>query len=106
VAGDVASYAAVMDLSREEHELLRLISQAPEPVVMSSLFDNINANPKPDIHAPDDDPVRVAWMEGQMALYGASLGIWEKELVRVVHPANGERPDLVEATEAGRAALA
>ncbi|MFF3547082.1 hypothetical protein ACFYXD_35255 [Streptomyces platensis] len=94
-----------MDLSREEYELLRLISQAPEPVAMSSLFDDVNSNPKPDIHAPEDDLVRVAWMEGQLALYGASLGIWEKGLVRVVHPANGERPDLVEATDAGRAAL-
>ncbi|MEU8683015.1 hypothetical protein [Streptomyces sp. NPDC048611] len=94
-----------MDLSREERELLRLISQAPEPVAMSDFFDEVNTKPRPDIHAPDDDPVRVTWRDQQLALYGASLGLWERELVRVVHPANGQRPDLVEATDAGRALL-
>ncbi|MFE1767223.1 hypothetical protein ACFW81_23770 [Streptomyces angustmyceticus] len=94
-----------MDLSREERELLRLISQAPEPVAMSSLFDEIETKPQPEIDSPDDDPVRVAWYEEKLGLHWASVGLWEKELVRVVHPANGERPDLVEATDAGRALL-
>lgn len=94
-----------MSLSDEERNLLLLITQAGRPVAMSDFFDQSNSHPRPDIHAPDDDPVRLAWTNGQLALYGASVSLWEKELVRVVYPANGERPDLVEATDAGRDAL-
>jgi hypothetical protein len=94
-----------MDLSREERELLSLISQAPEPVAMSDFFDDIGTKPRPEIDSSDEDPVRLAWYEEQMGLYGASVELWKKELVRVVHPANGERPDLVEATDAGRSLL-
>jgi hypothetical protein len=39
-------------------------------------------------------------------LYRASVSLWQKNLVRVVHPANGERADLVEATDEGHTALA
>ncbi|MGY3056770.1 hypothetical protein ACVWZD_001015 [Streptomyces sp. TE3672] len=41
-----------------------------------------------------------------MGLYRASVTLWQSDLVHVVHPANGERPDLVELTEAVRAVLA
>ncbi|MGW7636124.1 hypothetical protein [Streptomyces decoyicus] len=95
-----------MDLSRDERELLRLISQATEPVDMFDLFPQITTAPRPELGSPDDDPVRVTWTEEQLELCRASLELWQRELVRVVHPANGERPDLVEATDAGRAALA
>ncbi|NJA56676.1 hypothetical protein HC023_10045 [Streptomyces sp. NEAU-H3] len=61
--------------------------------------------PRPALDSPDDDPVRVAWVEETFALYGASVELWKQDLVRVVHPANGERPDLVEITQAGRARL-
>lgn len=98
-------YASGMDLSRDERELLRLISQAPEPVAMFDLFPQISTAPRPELDSPDDDPVRVTWAEEQLALGRASVELWKRELVRVVHPANGERPDLVEATDAGRAAL-
>ncbi|MFD5271781.1 hypothetical protein [Streptomyces sp. NPDC058335] len=41
-----------------------------------------------------------------MKLYRAYIRLHELGLVKVVHPANGERGDLVVVTEAGRAALA
>ncbi|OSZ56180.1 hypothetical protein OQI_34405 [Streptomyces pharetrae CZA14] len=59
-----------------------------------------------DDSVPEDDPEREAWRERQMSLYGAQIELHDAGLVEIVHPANGERPDLVTATEAGRAALA
>ncbi|MFC4463674.1 hypothetical protein ACFPH6_03520 [Streptomyces xiangluensis] len=44
--------------------------------------------------------------ERQMAWYGVSVELWKKGLVRVVAPADGSRPDLVEPTGTGHAALA
>ncbi|MET9483280.1 hypothetical protein [Streptomyces sp. NPDC006638] len=58
------------------------------------------------VTAPEEDPDRLAWTGLQMGLYRASITLWENDLVQVVHPANGERPDLVEVTDSGRAALA
>ncbi|WP_345601348.1 hypothetical protein [Streptomyces coacervatus] len=53
----------------------------------------------------EDHPDWEALTERQLALYGASISLHDKGLVRVVSPANGARPDLVETTAEGRAAL-
>jgi hypothetical protein len=45
------------------------------------------------------------WAERQLGLYRDSLTLWQQGLVRVVHPADGERPDLVVATDEGRVNL-
>ncbi|MFE3474193.1 hypothetical protein ACFXOI_21540 [Streptomyces bacillaris] len=45
-------------------------------------------------------------MELQMNHYRAYIRLHEVGLIRVVHPANGERGDLVVATEASRDVLA
>ncbi|MCY0930914.1 hypothetical protein OTB20_32925 [Streptomyces sp. H27-H1] len=95
-----------MELNTHERALLHAVSQSPAPAAMSTFFPDLTRTVPPEVHAPDDDPVRIAWTDEQFALYGASVSLWQKNLVRVVHPANGERPDLVEATDEGRTALA
>ncbi|MFC7794628.1 hypothetical protein [Streptomyces cinereoruber] len=94
-----------MTLNADALELLRLVSQSPEPVAPSSYFHTIHP-PNFDASAAEDDPRREAWAEKQIGLYGEMLKLHEQGLVRIVHPANGERGDLMEVTEAGRAALA
>ncbi|MEU5109669.1 hypothetical protein AB0H07_46805 [Streptomyces sp. NPDC021354] len=94
-----------MTLSRDERHLLELITQATEPVAMSDFFHTIHP-PTFEASAPEGDPAREAWTKHQLSLYRASANLWEGGLVEVVHPANGERPDLVSVTEAGRNALA
>ncbi|MEU6925552.1 hypothetical protein [Streptomyces sp. NPDC046631] len=94
-----------MTLNQDERELLRLIAATGKPVAMSDFFHAMYP-PNFDRNVPADDPDREAWVELQMGLYRASVTLWQSDLVRVVHPANGERPDLVELTEAGRAVLA
>lgn len=98
-------YADVMELSVHERGLLHAVAQASAPAAMSAFFPALTRAVPPEVHAPEDDPVRLAWYEEQFTLYRASVSLWKKNLVRVVHPANGERPDLVEATDEGRAAL-
>ncbi|MFB7225361.1 hypothetical protein [Streptomyces sp. NPDC056227] len=71
---------------------------------MSDFFHIIHP-PNFDKSAPEDDTDRAARVELQMRLYQASITLWKNDLVYVVHPANGVRPDLVEVTDAGRAAL-
>jgi hypothetical protein len=93
-----------MTLNADEHELLRLIAQSPEPVAASDFFHTIHpANFERS--AGEEDPRRVAWQEKQFGLYKAMIDLHDGGLIRIVHPANGERPDLMEATEAGHAAL-
>jgi hypothetical protein len=100
----VRPYAAVMTLNADEHALLRLIAQSPEPVAASDFFHTIHpANFERS--AAEEDPRRVAWQEKQFGLYKAMIDLHDAGLIRIVHPANGERPDLMEATEAGHAAL-
>lgn len=93
-----------MTLNADERRLLELIAQASEPVAASDFFHEIHP-PTFDPGAPDDDPAREAWNEQQIGLFRASVTLWQGGLVRVVHPANGERPDLASVTDAGRAAL-
>ncbi|MFI5867229.1 hypothetical protein [Streptomyces sp. NPDC051546] len=95
-----------MELSVHERGLLHAVAQAPVPAAMSTFFPALSRALPPEVHAPEDDPVRLAWTEEQMALYGASVALWQKNLVRVIHPANGEWPDLVQVTDEGRTALA
>lgn len=92
-----------MTLSNDERELLRLVEQSTNPGAMSDFFQVIHP-PTPG-GLDDDHPDREAWTERQLALYGASISLHAKGLVRIVSPANGERPDLVESTAEGRAAL-
>ncbi|MFE6023087.1 hypothetical protein ACFQ6O_42425 [Streptomyces sp. NPDC056441] len=100
-----ALYAAVMTLNADEYELLRLIAQSPEPVAASDFFHTMHpANFERS--AAEEDPRRVAWQEKQFGLYKATIDLHDDGLIRIVHPANGERPDLVEATDEGRTALA
>ncbi|MFF3343253.1 hypothetical protein [Streptomyces flavidovirens] len=93
-----------MTLSEDHRELLRLINEAGKPVAMSDFFHGIHP-PDVDRDLPEDHPVREAWREKQINLYGTALELEAGGLVTVVHPADGERPDLVEPTAAGRAAL-
>ncbi|MEU7295155.1 hypothetical protein AB0A76_18350 [Streptomyces exfoliatus] len=93
-----------MTLNADARELLRLIAGSPEPVVASSFFHTIHP-PNFDAAAAENDPRRETWTERQIALYGEMLKLHEKGMLRIVHPANGEHPDLVEATDAGHAAL-
>lgn len=91
-----------MSLSNDERDLLKLAAEAGEPVWMSEFFEVLNpAEPGMD----ENHPGHEAWSERQMAWYGVSLSLWKKGLVRVVHPANGERGDLVEPSDAGHEAL-
>ncbi|WP_254407410.1 class I SAM-dependent DNA methyltransferase [Streptomyces sp. GMY02] len=96
---------SVGTLIGDERELLRLIAQSPEPVAASTFFDAINP-PDFERSAAEEDPRRVAWQEKQFGLYQAVLDLHDGGLIRIVHPANGARPDLMEATEAGYDALA
>ncbi|GAQ65385.1 hypothetical protein [Streptomyces scabiei] len=90
-----------MTLNADEHELLRLIAQSPEPVAASDFFHIIHpANFERS--ASEEDPRRVAWQEKQFGLYKAMIDLHDSGLIL---PANGERPDLMEATETGHAAL-
>lgn len=93
-----------MELSTEAKDILGRVSQTDQPVAMSSFFHAIHP-PSFDRNVSEDDPARVEWMKLQLRLYRASVDLYEKGMVRVVHPANGERPDLVIVTDAGRAAL-
>ncbi|MEU2027129.1 hypothetical protein ABZ565_34135 [Streptomyces sp. NPDC016469] len=43
----------------------------------------------------------MAWQEKRFGLYKAMIDLHDGGLIRIVHPANGERPDLMEATETG-----
>ncbi|MFF2641708.1 hypothetical protein ACFVUB_17865 [Streptomyces niveus] len=94
-----------MMLNPDERRLLELVAQTREPVAMSDYFHEIHP-PNFSRDAAEDDPARVTWTELQMSLYRASLKLWESGLVQVVHPANGERPDLVSVTDAGHSELA
>ena len=94
-----------MTLSADARSILEHVAQASEPVAMSSFFHTIYP-PKFEISAPGDDPDRVVWQERQLGLFGAMIELYEADLVKVIHPANGERPDLVVVTDAGREALA
>lgn len=94
-----------MTLSADARSILQHVAQASGPVAMSDFFHTIHP-PAFDRNAPEDDPEREAWMEQQFALYGASIELHDAGMVEVVHPANGERPDLVTVTAAGRAVLA
>jgi len=91
-----------MDLTSNARELLRLVDESPEPVAVSAFSDTIAPVP-----AGVDEHHRgyTEWAERQLGLYRDSLTLWQEGLVRVVHPANGERPDLVVVTDEGRAAL-
>ncbi|MBJ7903814.1 hypothetical protein IF655_10950 [Streptomyces sp. DSM 110735] len=93
-----------MTLSDDARSILDHVARSPKPVAMSDFFHQIHPITFAR-SAPDDDPAREAWTELQLRLYGASLDLHEAGLVEVVHPANGERPDLVAVTEAGRALL-
>ncbi|MFC1421286.1 hypothetical protein [Streptacidiphilus cavernicola] len=92
-----------MPLSTHQRDLLSLVAKSTTPVAMSGFFETINP-PAPGLN--EDHPDHPAWTERQLALYGVSLELWRQGLVRVVTPADGSNPDLVEATSAGLAALA
>lgn len=91
-------------LSNDERRLLERIAQSKEPVAPSDFFHTIHP-PTFDSSAPDDDPDREAWTELQLGLYGAMLRLHDLNLIRVVVPADGANPDLLEATAEGQAAL-
>ncbi|MFM9780437.1 hypothetical protein [Streptomyces scabiei] len=85
-------------LSTDEHRLLELIAQAKEPVAPSSFFHTIHPATF-DSNAPDDDPARKEWAERQIGLYGALLRLHDLNLIRIVVPADGANPDLMEVTD-------
>ncbi|MFJ9634949.1 hypothetical protein ACIRU8_45390 [Streptomyces sp. NPDC101175] len=93
-----------MELSTDARTLLGHVAKAGQPVAMSDFFHTIHP-PAFDRSAPDDDPARESWTQLQLGLYRASIDLHEEGLVHVVHPATGERPDLVVVTDAGRATL-
>lgn len=91
-------------LSDDERRLLELIAASKEPVAPSSFFHTIHPPTFP-ASAPEDDPEREAWAEQQIGLYGAMLRLHELDLIRIVVPADGANPDLMEATTQGTSAL-
>jgi hypothetical protein len=91
-------------LSNDERRLLELIAHSKEPVAPSSFFHTIHP-PTFDASVPEDDPAREAWTELQLGLYGAMLRLHDLNLIRIVVPADGSHPDLMEATEQGMGAL-
>ncbi|GCE02196.1 hypothetical protein [Embleya hyalina] len=88
-----------MDLSDDERALLREIAASPKPVAMSDFFHELSPPPGP-FPSEEGAPKQEAWTQRQIDWYGVSLSLWRTGCVRVVSPANGERPDLVEATGA------
>ncbi|MFF8867821.1 hypothetical protein ACF08B_37915 [Streptomyces sp. NPDC015139] len=92
-----------MALSTDERALLTLIAKFPEPVVMSDFFHELSP-PAPGMN--EHHPGHEEWLLRQIEWHRASLHLWQQGLVRVVVPANGERGDMVELTEAGIIALA
>jgi hypothetical protein len=96
-------YSAGM-LSTDERRLLELIAQSKDPVAPSDFFHTIHPPTFPT-SAPDDDPDREEWTNLQLGLYGAMLHLHELNLIRVVVPADGANPDLMEATTQGIGAL-
>ncbi|MEU5431437.1 hypothetical protein AB0H73_38345 [Streptomyces olivoreticuli] len=93
-----------MSLSDDEYALLLRVLEAGRPVAMSDFFHDIHPPDFP-VDAAEDDRGREAWMQRQLGLFKAQVRLHELGLVRVVHPANGARPDLVEATQEGCTAL-
>lgn len=91
-------------LSDDERRLLELVAASKEPVAPSSFFHTIHPPTFPS-SAPEDDPEREAWSERQIGLYGGMLRLHDLNLIRIVVPADGSHPDLMEATLEGRAAL-
>jgi hypothetical protein len=89
-----------MNLSEIEKTLLRLIANAGRPVSASSYFHGIYP---PPADMGEEGPVREAWTEQQISLYGVYLSLHDKELIEVAVPADGSNPDLVVPTDAGRA---
>lgn len=90
-------------MSSVERALLTLIANSPEPVVMSDFFHELSP-PAPDMN--EHHPGHEEWLLSQIEWHRVSVQLWQQGLVRVVAPANGERGDMVEPTEAGIAALA
>lgn len=91
-------------LSDDERRLLQLISQSKDPVAPSGFFHTIHP-PTFDPSAPDDAPDREAWTNLQLGLYRAMLRLHDLNLIRIVVPADGANPDLMEATTQGVGAL-
>jgi hypothetical protein len=91
-------------LSDDERRLLELIAQAKEPVAPSTFFHTIHP-PTFDASAPEDHPDREPWTERQIGLYGAMLRLHDHGLIRIVVPADGANPDLMEITPQGVDAL-
>ncbi|MEU8894140.1 hypothetical protein [Streptomyces sp. NPDC048442] len=79
-----------MNLSITEQTLLHAVGQSPGPVAMFSLFPGLSSAPPPQSDSPENDPVRVRWHEERFGLFEASVTLWQKGLVAVAHPANGE----------------
>jgi len=93
-----------MTLSADERQLLQLVAKAEKPVAPSTFFHTIHP-PTFTQDAPEDDPRREPWTELQLGLYGALLHLHDLGLIRVVVPADGANPDLMEATREGVDAL-
>lgn len=93
-----------MTLTDDARRLLRLIADSPGPVAASDFFHQV----VPPLSGGLEDglPEQEAWAARRIGLYEAYVTLWRRGLVRVVHPANGRRPDLVEVTDAGRNVLA
>ncbi|WP_086809977.1 MULTISPECIES: hypothetical protein [Streptomyces] len=92
-----------MVLSTDERSLLTLITKCPEPVVMSDFFHELSP-PAPGMN--EHHPGHEGWLRRQIEWHSVSVELWQRGLVRIAVPANGERGDMVEPTEVGRAALA
>ena len=88
-------------ITDDERALLTLVSRSPEPVSMSDFFPELN--PAGDIR--EGHPGHEAWLERQLDWFKVTVSLHEKDLVEVVHPADGTRPDLVVVTAEGRRIL-
>lgn len=93
-----------MVLTDDERQLLELFAQQPTSVDAWSLYRTMNLPPA-DLSEDEDDPRHEAWTERQLELSKASLTLWQRQLVRVAVPADGESADQMEITAEGRSLL-
>ncbi|MEV0580916.1 hypothetical protein [Streptomyces sp. NPDC050392] len=93
-----------MTLNDDERQLLALFAQQPAPVDAFSLYRTLNLPPA-GLSDGEGDPRHKAWTERQLELTKASLTLWQRALVRVAVPADGEHADQMEITAEGRTLL-
>jgi hypothetical protein len=81
------------DLSEDERALLGHIHRAGRPVETSAFFTDMNTE------------TGERAVERQVELFGASVSLWQRALIRIVVPANGQEGNKMMLTGSGEASL-